>query len=144
MVKKYKFSTARSELTSLIDQVQSNRPQFIEHRKKSEDDVFLIKRKQFYDAFKKIGQFVARIKTLKEDDNSVTIIFDPLGLAVNNKDFDSAFSDLYEECVSYANEYMNNFELYSRAPNRKDHLPLVFLILNCLDQNELKGLLNIA
>ena len=34
-----------------------------------------------------------------------------------------------EDLVDYAKEYMEAFEMYSRAPNRKGHLPSVLNVL---------------
>ena len=143
MIATHKFSKARSNLTSLIDSVQSNHFQFIAHRKESEDDTLLISRKQFCNAFKKIG-YETSVETYKDSDGSITTIFDPFGIIVNSEDRNSIFDDLLDELIIYANEYMDDFELYSRAPNRKDHLPLVILILSCRNKNELKGLFDLA
>ena len=50
---------------------------------------------------------------------------------------------LIEAVKDYAQEYMNDFEIYSQSPNRAHHLPYVQAITSCKTNWELMMLIEI-
>ncbi len=52
---------------------------------------------------------------------------------------EEAIEDMIEAIKDYAEEYMNDFELYSKSPNRAHHLPYIKAISSCKTDWELRG-----
>ena len=73
-----------------------------------------------------------------EDDGSVTLSMVDVDLVVNADTIEAAKSELINDLVEYAEEYYQNFELYSRSSNRKDPLPLVMKVLTAASKEELE------
>ncbi|MBI4008341.1 MAG: hypothetical protein HY354_07560, partial [Planctomycetes bacterium] len=51
--------------------------------------------------------------------------------------------DMIEAMKDYAEEYMKDFELYSKSPNRAHHLPYIKAIASCKTDWELRMLVEI-
>ena len=51
-----------------------------------------------------------------------------LDLATQGKTEEEAFEDLVAMVIDYAEQYRENFELFSKSPNRSAHLPYVQFI----------------
>ena len=71
-----------------------------------------------------------------EDDGSLTLSSVDLDLAVNAPDEESARNALAKEIKEYAEDFYNDFALWSKAPNRKKHVPLVLKALT-LNKSEI-------
>ena len=56
---------------------------------------------------------------------------------------EEAVEDLIEEIRDYADEYINDLELYSKSPNRAHHLPYVEEIKACKSDWDIKMLIEI-
>ncbi len=56
---------------------------------------------------------------------------------------EEAIEDMIEAIKDYAEEYMEDFELYSKSPNRAHHLPYIKAIKSCKTDWELKMLIEI-
>jgi len=56
---------------------------------------------------------------------------------------EEAIEDMIEAMKDYAEEYMEDFELYSRSPNRAHHLPYIKAISSCKTDWELRMLIEI-
>jgi hypothetical protein len=54
-----------------------------------------------------------------------------------------AIEDMIEAMKDYAEEYMKDFELYSKSPNRAHHLPYIEAISSCKTDWELRMLIEI-
>ena len=74
-----------------------------------------------------------------EDDGSVTLSLRDMDIAVNGADEAAARRALVADIIEYAEEYYDNFELYSSAPNRSAHLPCVIKALTARDPKELEA-----
>jgi len=48
-----------------------------------------------------------------------------LDLATQGKTEEDAFEDLVSMVIDYAEQYKENFELFSKSPNRSAHLPYI-------------------
>ena len=81
-----------------------------------------------------------------EDDGSTTITLHPLDLVANGANREEAIVAAVEDAIIYARDYLDpaNFPLYSRSPNRRDHLNLVVRIALGADKNEVRELLGLA
>ena len=55
----------------------------------------------------------------------------------------AAIDDLIEAIKEYAEEYLQDFALYSKSPNRAHHLPYIEAVKACKDDWELRTLLEI-
>jgi len=56
---------------------------------------------------------------------------------------EEAIEDIIEAMKDYAEEYMKEFELYSKSPNRAHHLPYIKAISSCKTDWELRMLIEI-
>ena len=64
-----------------------------------------------------------------EKDGSVTLSADYLDLVVNAKDEEQAKKALASDIKEYAEDYYENYAVWSVAPNRKSHIPYVLKAL---------------
>lgn len=81
------------------------------------------------------------VNQFMEDDGSITLAPADLDLVDNGKTLEAAIEALIDDLIDYANEYLAEFELYSKASNRKDHLRYVMKILTADSRQELKDAL---
>ena len=65
----------------------------------------------------------------KEKDGSVSLSLNEIDLVVNGATIELAKREMGSAILEYAEEYYENYSLYSRAPNRKDHVPYVMKAL---------------
>lgn len=110
----------RNEWSATIDSVIHHRPKLI---KRTRDRMWL----SSIDTMKDIlsaYHFTADMYT--EDDGSVTLSLNEIDLVVNASTVEEAKVLLAKDILEYAEEYYDNYEIYSRAPNRKKHIPYIF------------------
>lgn len=79
------------------------------------------------------------VQQFTESDGSVTLSAQRLDLVVNGEDFQTALAFLVRDWVEYAEEYFQDFSMYSHAPNRKGHLPYVMKAITAQCDDELEG-----
>lgn len=77
---------------------------------------------------------VFQVTVYTEDDGSITLSMDDMDLAVNAPSKEAAIKALCRDMVEYAEEYRKAFAVYSAAPNRAAHAPLVEEILAATPQ----------
>ena len=77
---------------------------------------------------------VYQVTVYTEDDGSITLSMDDMDLAVNAPSKEAAIKALCRDMVEYAEEYRKEFAVYSAAPNRAAHAPLVEEILTATPQ----------
>lgn len=138
------FTEARNNLTAIVDAVQKNVPQIIRQRKKSEEDVLMIKTSIVREALSCAGKqrFISAAE--REKDGSWTLTLEPFGLAVNGRTMGAAVTVLCRDVRFYAHEFVSQYPLYGKSPNRRKHLSHVLRVLLCTSDAELKILLRIA
>ena len=73
-----------------------------------------------------------------EDDGSVTLSLNEFDIAENAPTEDEAKEKLAAALLEYAHEFYDDFEYWSKAPNRKSHIPYVFKALMTDDTKEIK------
>lgn len=113
----------RKELSSLCDRVIHSKPQFI---KRTRDKMWFSNLETMMDILEAY-QFTA-MKYI-EDDNSVTLSLNEIDLVENGKDESEARFRLASSILEYANDFYNDYEIYSHSPNRKKHIPYIFKAL---------------
>lgn len=66
-----------------------------------------------------------------------------LDLATEMSIPDECIEDVIDAMRDYAEEYMENFDLYSKSPNRAHHLPYIRAVASCKTDWELRMLIEI-
>lgn len=64
-----------------------------------------------------------------ECDRTITLSLKSLDIAVNGDTEAAAKSALAKSLIEYAGEFWEEFELYSKVSNRREHLPYVIMAL---------------
>lgn len=147
LIMEYSFSQARRSLTEVIDKVQRLSPVVIRPRKRSEDASIILSRALMQKIMQECKDGIQlQPQFLPEEDGSMTLALEPLDLVVNAETREEAIKDMAEELIWYAKEYLDeeNIALYSRAPNRKAHLPFVVRVAMCDSVDEVVGLIGLA
>jgi len=65
----------------------------------------------------------------KEADGSFSGSLKELDLVANASSLEELKTEMVQELIEYAHEYMNEFEKYFNAPNRKHHFPYVMRVV---------------
>lgn len=125
-------SEVRRDWSSVIDSVVRERPAFI---KRTRDTMLLCSTDTMSQVVSGV-RFLARQFT--EEDGSVTLSLEDLDLVANGRDLEAAKGALAADILEYAEEYYGEFETYSKAPNRKGHLPYVIKALTAKSSKELE------
>ena len=68
-------------------------------------------------------------KKYKEVDGSITLSAADLDIVVNDENEKAAKRKLAENIKEYADEFYNEYSVWSKAPNRQEHIPFVFKAL---------------
>ena len=116
-------TTVRKEWSAVCDSVIHNKPKFI---KRTRDKMWFSNLETMSEILSAY-QFTA--KEYKEDDGSVTLSLNEIDLVENGKDENEARLNMGEAILDSAGEYYAEYELYSRSPNRKAHIPYIFKAL---------------
>lgn len=66
-----------------------------------------------------------------------------LDLITEMDTYEETIEDMIEAIKDYADEYMAEFDLYSKSPNRAHHLPYIEAIKSCKTDWELRMLIEI-
>ena len=126
-------SDARRDWSSVMDLAVHQKPVFIQRTRD----------KMMLSSVDLIARLVANVRfeavCHAEPDGSVTLALRDLDLAVNAPDLKAAKAALARDLADYAEEYYQEFERYSNAPNRRDHMPYVFKVLTAKDLAEVEA-----
>lgn len=125
----------RREWSAVCDSVIHEKPKFI---KRTRDKLWfssLETVKELLDVYR----FTAR--KFVEDDGSVTLSLNEIDLVENGIDEDTARMNLAQSIMEYSVEYYNEYERYSRSPNRKSHIPYIFKALIIDDPKQIGEML---
>ena len=79
-----------------------------------------------------VNSYTFNAEILPEEDGSVTLSLNEIDLTENGSDMQEAIKKLANGILEYAEDYYAFFPTWSKAPNRKPHLPYVLkaLIIN--------------
>lgn len=125
-------SDVRKDWSGVLDCVIREKPVFI---KRTRDRMVLCSTEMMEQIVDNIPIVADRFT---EDDNSVSLSLTALDLVSHGDTLQAAKAELANNMIEYAEEYYREFELYSRAPNRKNHLPYVIKALIAKSPKELE------
>lgn len=110
---------ARRDWGSVIDSVVREKPKFI---KRTRDYVFL----SSIDLLEEILKpYTFTAIALEEEDGSLTLSLNEIDLIENGSTLSEAKLKLAKEIKQYAEDFYENYNTWSTAPNRKEHLPYI-------------------
>ena len=113
----------RKEWSAVVDGVVRERPILV---KRTRDKIWLSDVQTMADILK-VYQFTA--ERFVEANNSITLSLNEIDLIENASTEMEAKLALAQSIVEYATEYYEHYAVYSKAPNRKAHIPYVFKAL---------------
>lgn len=106
----------------------------------------MIKRTHDYLFMSSVSDMIALLSGVKydvsiyaEQDGSYTAASNDMDLAENAESENLALDALAASVIEYANEYYDEFQLYSKAPNRKEHLTYIMKALLLNDIEKIRG-----
>lgn len=114
-------------LNSLFDFVTKEKPIFIE---RSQDDILIISAKMLHNFF---ANLKFTISLFREEDGSFTGTLEELDLIENAQTKEDCLISVLKAMKEYAQDFYDEFSLWSSAPNRKGHIPYVLKILSSSD-----------
>ncbi|MCD2138742.1 hypothetical protein [Salinicoccus halitifaciens] len=85
--------------------------------------------------------FTFNAETFLEDDGSVTVSLREFDLVENGETEETALDLLTDELLEYAEDYMDNFNMYFNSPNRQSHFPYIMNILSQDNKESLRSLI---
>jgi len=122
---------ARKEWSSVIDNAIRKKPQFI---KRTRDKLILSNT----DIFKNLlSPYKFTTKKYIEDDGSVTLSLDTIDLIENAPTENEVRLKMAEAIKEYAEDFYKEFEYWTSAPNRKEHIPFVLKAILSDDINDI-------
>ena len=80
------------------------------------------------------------VSFIQEDDGSFTGSVEELDLFANAPSKDECLTLLLDDMKEYAQDFYNDFQFWSSAPNRKKHIPYVLKILSESDEKLLEAM----
>ena len=116
-------TVVRREWSSVCDSVVHNKPKFI---KRTRD-------RMWFSNLETMGEILKAYKftaeKFLEEDGSVTLSLCEIDLVENGVDEQEARLNLGNAILEYSMDYYNEYELYSHASNRRQHIPYIFKAL---------------
>lgn len=116
-------TNVRKEWSTVCDSVIHNKPKFI---KRTRDKMWFSNLETMSEILKAY-HFTA--ERFIEEDGSVTLSLNEIDLIENGTDEKAARLNMGNAILDYSTDYYNEYELYSHAPNRKNHIPYIFKAL---------------
>lgn len=113
----------RKEWSAVCDSVIRSKPKFISRTRDKMWFSSLETMSEILEAY----HFTA-VKYM-EADGSVTMSLNEIDLVENGGNEKEARLNLGRAILEYSVDYYNEYELYSRSPNRKKHIPYIFKAL---------------
>lgn len=131
-------TTVRKEWSSCCDEVMRRKPIFI---KRTRDRMWFSSLDTMSDI---LAGYTFTASRFVEDDQTVTLSLNEIDLIENGKTEYEARMLLAMSILEYANEYYEEYELYSKSLNRKKHIPYIFKALISDDVNQIGDMIQIA
>lgn len=114
----------RKNWSAMLDSVVHDRPVYV---KRTHDNIAMIN----LDLLREVlSAYTFTADKYTEKDGSITLSAVNLDLATNGKTEALAKKALASEIKEYAEDFYNEFALWSSAPNRKPHIPYVLKALS--------------
>ncbi len=128
----------RKNWSEVIDTVVRKKPVFIKRNR----DVLTFLSLEQLDII--LDFFVLNMNIYLEEDGSYTASIDEIDLAGNARTQDEVIELICDDLIEYADEYMENFDLYYHSSNRKSHFPYIYkVIAHESDRDKIKTIFNI-
>ena len=128
-------ATVRKEWSAVCDSVIHEKPKFI---KRTRDRMWFSNLETISDILQ-IYQFT--VLRYIEDDGSITLSLNEIDLVENGKNEQEVRLNMGKAILEYALDYYNEYEMYSRSPNRKKHIPYIFKALIMDDPEKIGDML---
>lgn len=147
MLHEYNLSTARANLTEIVDHAQQCVPSIIRPRKKSEGTTIVLSLELLNGLMKAQVEMPAiGRECVQNGDGSVTVSLSPLGIEAKGRNGEEAVEEAVTAVMAYASDYLapQNARLFLRSPSRKSHAALALRILLCQSRDEVKEVLGLA
>ncbi len=125
-------TTVRKEWSSVCDSVIHEKPIFI---KRTRDKMWFSNLDTMSDI---LAAYNFTAEKFIEEDGSITLSLNEIDLIENGKDEQDARLNLGKAILEYSYDFYNEYELYSRTPNRKNHIPYIFRAL-IMDDSSMIG-----
>ncbi len=122
----------RKTWSETCDSAARVRPAFIKRTR----DVFMLVNSN--DLIKLLRYVNYHAKVLKEKEG-VTLSLEEMDLVVHAETEDAALTKMASDILEYAEEYYDNYSLYSASPNRAEHAPYIIKALLLDDVEKIKG-----
>ncbi|MCM1284305.1 MAG: hypothetical protein NC180_12300 [Muribaculaceae bacterium] len=116
-------TTVRKEWSAVCDSVIHEKPKFI---KRTRDRMWFSNLETMSEILK-IYRFTAQ--RFIEDDGTITLSLNEIDLVENGENEAEVRLSLGNAILEYSLDYYKNYEVYSHAPNRKEHIPYIFRAL---------------
>ena len=116
-------TNVRKEWSSVVDSVMHDKPKLI---KRTRDRMWLSNLETMKEI---LDIYIFTAEKYTEPDGSVTLSLNEIDLVENAPSEAEARLCMGQAIMEYAMEYYDEYQLYSKAPNRKGHVPYVFKAL---------------
>ena len=124
-------TNVRKEWSSVVDSVMHDKPKLI---KRTRDRMWLSNLETMKEI---LDIYIFTAEKYTEPDGSVTLSLTEIDLVENAPSEAEARLCMGQAIMEYAMEYYDEYQLYSKAPNRKGHVPYVFKALITDDPKKL-------
>lgn len=121
---------ARKDFSNIIDQVVHIRPMFVKRTR----DYVCLSNVDTLRSILSVYRFTAQVD--REKDGSYTMALNEMDLAENGKTEDEVCRKLADSILEYAKQFYEEYDFWSKAPNRERHIPYILkaLIIGNPDQ----------
>ncbi|MBD5504407.1 MAG: hypothetical protein HDR09_11945 [Lachnospiraceae bacterium] len=116
-------TTVRKEWSAVCDSVIHEKPKFI---KRTRDKMWFSNLETMMEI---LSAYKFTADKYMEDDGSVTLSLNEIDLVENGESEQAVRTALGNAILEYSVDYYNDYELYSRSPNRRGHIPYIFKAL---------------
>jgi len=79
-----------------------------------------------------------------EEDGSITLSLNEMDLIENEQTEEAAVLTLAQSILEYAKDFYGEFDLWSKAPNRNDHIPDIINALMLDNINKIASCIKLA
>jgi len=128
-------TTVRKEWSAVCDSVIHEKPKFI---KRTRDKMWFSNLETMSEILQAYHFTVIKYV---EADGSVTLSLNEIDLVENGKNEEEAKLNLGRSILEYSLDYYNEYEIYSKSPNRKKHIPYIFKALIIDDPQKIGDML---
>ncbi len=121
----------RKDWSLIIDSVIREKPRFIKRTR----DYMVLANVDFF--IEMLSAYVFTALIYEEEDGTITIESKELDIVENASNKELAILKLAQEILNYAEQFYQDFNFWSSAPNRKSHIPYIFKALLINDPHKI-------